>query len=137
MLLQNFQVDSNGISLNWQGHNLDLHNCFNFQHIHYDIQLQQITLTWLRSPEKWAQQAPLPVLKLLFSAVTFFRAKERSTDYPSTEDECLMHISFHPVESRDDFDSIYINNSPTDDLTFYFQSEWGFKINASTVELRP
>jgi hypothetical protein len=31
MRLENFARDSDGISLNWQGHNLDLRNCFDFE----------------------------------------------------------------------------------------------------------
>lgn len=58
-------------------------------------------------------------------------------EYPFTEDNCLMSVSFHPVELRDEFDSISLSNSPIDDLTFFFQSEWDFKINAAAVELQP
>lgn len=137
MKLENFQLDDDGISLNWQGQNLDLHNCFNFQHLHYNIQLRQVELLWLRSAEEWAKNTVLPGLKLLFKDVLFFRVKERDIEFPFTEDDCLMGLSFHPVELRDDFDSISIGYSPTDDLTFFFQSEWGFKINAATVELHP
>ncbi|MGI4865313.1 MAG: hypothetical protein ACRYFZ_15435 [Janthinobacterium lividum] len=137
MELKNFQVASDGISLNWQGHTLDLHNCFNFQSIYYNVGLRQVELAWLRSPEEWAESTVVPSLKLVFDSVSFFRVKERDEELPFTEDDCLLSISFHPVESRHEFDSISLGSSPTDDLTFYFQSEWGFKINAATVELLP
>jgi hypothetical protein len=137
MQLLNFQLNSDAISLSWQGYDLDLHNCFDFQSIRYSIQSRQIELFWLRSPEKWAKGTTLPGLTLIFSEVSFFRVKERDIEYPLTEDSCLLSASFHPVELRDEFDSISLNSSPTDDLTFFFQSEWGFKINATTVELIP
>jgi len=137
MHLRNFQVGSDGISLIWQGQYLDLHNCFDFQSFHHDVQFRRVELCWLRSPKEWAKDVALSGLKLIFSEVFFLRAKERDTDYPFEEDNCLMSLSFHPIESRDEFDSISLSSSPTDDLTFYFQSEWGFKINAAAVELQP
>ena len=124
MKLENFEVDGDGISLNWQGHNLDLHNCFNFQSIRYDVTFRQVELIWRRSPEEWAKRTVLPGLTLVFKSVTFFRVKERDTEFPFTEDNCLMGVSFHPAELRDDFDSVSLSSSPTDHLTFFFQSEW-------------
>ena len=137
MKLENFQIDGDGISLNWQGQNLDLHNCFNFQSLHYKVALQQVELTWQRSPAAWAKNTALPGLTLIFKDVTFFRVQERDNEYPFTEDDCLCSVSFHAVESRNEFDTISLSNSPTDDLTFFFQSEWGFKINAVSAELLP
>jgi hypothetical protein len=137
MQLQNFQLSSDGISLEWQGYDLDLHNCFEFERLTYNLPLKQIEASWLRSPEEWAKGTVLPGLTLVFNEVSFFRVKERDPEYPLTEDNCLMSASFHSVELRDEFDSISFSNSPDDDLTFFFQSEWGFKINAATVELQP
>jgi hypothetical protein len=137
MQLKNFQLSSDGISLEWQGHDLDIHNCFDFERLTYNLPLRQIEASWLRSPEEWAKGTVLPGLTLVFDEVSFFRVKERDPEYPLTEDNCLLSASFHPVELRDEFDSIFLSNSPADDLTFFFQSEWGFKINAATVELQP
>jgi hypothetical protein len=137
MQLQNFQISGDGISLSWQGYELDLHNCFDFQSIHYNIRSRQIALLWLRSSEEWAKDTILSALTLLFSEVSFFCVKERDMEYPFTEDNCLLSVSFHPVELRHEFDSISLSSSLSDDLTFFFQSEWGFKINAATAELLP
>gem|GEM_PF-6525939 len=38
---------------------------------------------------------------------------------------------------RDDFASICEAFAPTDDLTLFFQSEWGIKVNAESAELVP
>jgi hypothetical protein len=137
MRLENFALDSDGISLNWQGHNLDLHNCFDFECVQYCLQHQQVTLLWIRSPEWWAKSTVLPGLRLIFKNVSFLRVKERDADYPLAEDGCLAGVSFHPVAMRDDFDSISVAFAPTDDITFFFQSEWGVKINAESAELIP
>ncbi len=137
MKLENFQVDADGISLNWQGQNLDLHNCFDFQSILYDVALRQVELTWQRSTEEWARNTTLSGLKLIFQSVSFFRVRERDAAFSFTEDDCLMNVSFHPSELRDEFDSVSRNSAPTDDLTFFFQSEWGFKINSAAVALVP
>ncbi|MGI4872723.1 MAG: hypothetical protein ACRYFX_16305 [Janthinobacterium lividum] len=137
MHLQNFQLYGDGISLEWEGHNLDLHNCFDFKSLDYNLPQQQMSLRWLRSPEAWAKSTPLPGLMLIFNNVTFLRVKERDPAYLLTDDTCLASISFHPVEAREEFDNIYFQTTPTDDLTFFFQSEWGIKVNAKTAELIP
>jgi hypothetical protein len=69
MKLENFEVDKDGISINWQGHNFDLHNCFNFQNVRYDAALRQVILIWLRSSEEWAKQTTLPGLTIVFKSV--------------------------------------------------------------------
>ena len=137
MQLANFTLDRDGISLNWQGHNLDLHNCFDFESLQYKPLSQQVTLHWVRSAERWAKNTVLTGFKLAFKNVTFFRVRERDAAYPLTEDCCLMSMSFHPVAARDEFDTIYFSHSSDDDLTFFFQSEWGIKISAAAVALIP
>lgn len=71
MQLLNFQIGRDGISLHWQGHYLDLHNCFDFQHLTYNVQLRQVEVNWLRSPEEWAKGTALLGLTLIFSEVSF------------------------------------------------------------------
>jgi len=51
MQLRNFQLGRDGIPLEWQGHYLDLHNCFDFERFTYSVPLRQIALFWLRSPK--------------------------------------------------------------------------------------
>ena len=135
MKLQNFTLGQDGISLNWDGHNLDLHNDYDFKSLCYELTLKQVALSWEKSAQPWVSDAALAGLQLVFKNVSFWRVKERDVACPFTEDNCLMHLSFHPVTARDEFDSISLESSPTDDLTFFFQSEWGIKLNAETVEL--
>ena len=137
MTLLNFSLGSDGISLDWNGHGLDLHNNFDFHGLHYALPERQLELTWLRSPEKWARHEQLPGLMLLFKHVNFFRVKERDSAYPPTEDDCICNVAFHPSTARDEYDNIYLETAPSDDLTFFFQSEWGIKVNAETAELIP
>ena len=135
MELQNFAIDPDGISLNWQGHNLDLHNCYDFRSLRYELALRQVELVWQKSPQPWAATAPLAGLRLVFKNVHFFRVKECDAGFPFTEDDCLTGVSFHPVELRNDFDSLSVGFSSADDLTFFFQSEWGIKLNADAATL--
>ena len=135
MHVENFALGSDNISLNWQGHNLDLHNDFDFEALKYNPLRRQAILSWMRSSAQWVEKAALPGLKLIFKNVSFFHVKERDTTFPLEEDKQLQSVSFHPIAARDDFDSIYLQSSPADDLTFFFQSEWGIKINAGSVEL--
>ena len=39
MQLKNFQLGSDVISLEWQGYDLDLHNCFEFERFTYNVRL--------------------------------------------------------------------------------------------------
>ena len=137
MHLKNFALGSDGISLDWQEHNLDLHNCFDFEALHYNPLHRQAELSWVRSPEQWAENMALPRLKLVFNNTHFFRVRERAAAFSLEEDKSIQSVSFHPTETREDYDSIYPQASPTGDLTFFFQSEWGIKINAESVELVP
>jgi hypothetical protein len=137
MELQNFELAKDGISLNWQGYNLDLHNNFDFESLHYNLFKNQVALVWVKSPETWAKKTVLPGLTLLFTNVHFLVVKERDAAQPYAEDSGLMHVSFHPAALRNEFDSISLAPSPGDDLTFFFQSEWGIKINAEVAELIP
>jgi hypothetical protein len=137
MYLKNFAIGGDYISLEWQAHNLDLHNNFDFKSVHYDLELKQLELVWLRSTEKWAKNENLPGLMLVFNGVHFFLVKERDPEYPFSEDSCLCNISFHPTSAREEFDNFYQTIGPGDDLTFFFQSEWGIKVNAEAAELLP
>jgi len=137
MHLEKFALGSDSISLNWQEHNLDLHNCFDFEALHYNPLHRQAELSWVRSPEQWAENMALPRLKLVFNNTHFFRVRERAAAFSLEEDKSIQSVSFHPTKTREDFDSIYPQSSSTGDLTFFFQSEWGIKINAESVELVP
>ena len=134
MHLENFALGNDGISLSWQSHNLDLHSCFDFESLQYNLLHRKVELSWVRSPAQWATNTALLGLKLIFKNVSFFHVKERDSAFPE-EDKLLQSVSFHPIEARGDFDSIYLQSLPTDDLTFFFESEWGVKINAASVEL--
>lgn len=138
MELLNFELYGDGISLEWQGSNFDLHNNFNFEGFNYNLPLRQLKLVWRRSTGAWAKNAALLGLTLVFQNVSFLKVKERDGEYPFTEDDCLCNISHHPTEMRDEFDSVMLGkSSPGDDLTLSFQSEWGIKINSETVEFIP
>ena len=137
MTLLNFGLSSDGIALLWQGYELDLHNNFNFHSLRYTLPAQKVELRWVRSSEEWARHEQLPGLMLVFKQVNFFRVKERDHAYPPTEDDCLCHASFHPPTAREEYDTIYLKTTPDDDLTFFFQSEWGIKENAESAELIP
>ena len=105
MHLKNFELGGDGISLEWQAEYLDLHNNFDFQSFNYDLRLNKLTLTWLRSTEKWAKDVELLGLILVFNQVSFFRVKERDSANPFNEDNCLSNVSFHPTSARDEFDN--------------------------------
>ena len=135
MELTNFALVGDGISLAWDGRELDLHNEFTFHALNYFPALRWLQLTWTHATTEAAENAAPNSLTLLFRDVTFFRLKERAAAYPFTEDDCLTNISFHPVAARNEFNSIHPTATAGADLTFLFVSEWGLKVNAATAEL--
>lgn len=135
MTLENFAFGNDNISIEWKGVYLDLHNCFDFSGLQYQVSDQAVFLCWQRSPESWAQSTPITGFKLVFNQVVYFRITSRDAEYPFSEDTCLRDLSFVPQAERDDFDNVYSlkDRTQSDDLKFVFQSEFGIKLNAHTV----
>lgn len=101
-----------------------------------------LRLSWRKSPEEWANREPWAELHLVFEGVSFLRLKERGPKYPCSEDDCLLHICRTPPEMRAsqdaaEFENINFNEDaqPDYDQLLYFQTEWGLKINVTTVRL--
>lgn len=138
MVLLNFRLGTDGISLEWENQYLDIHNCYEFRTLHFNVLQSELLLEWAVSEEAWAARETLSGLILQFKGVCYLAVKPRDVDYPKTDDSCLSNISFHAIEQRDEFDSITLGvPSETDDLTFFFESEWGLKVNAARAEFIP
>ena len=136
MKLTNFHINNDNIALNYNGHYLDIHNNYDFRGFNLDTLSNQLELKWTRSNEEWANEK-LCGFKLVFQNVTFLKIKERDSGLPFTEDTCMNFICFSPQNMRNDFGG-YVepqNVTEEDDLNINFESEQGFKINSSLVEL--
>ncbi|KAA9339530.1 hypothetical protein F0P96_02620 [Hymenobacter busanensis] len=138
MELLNFRICGSyiGIESPETGH-IDLHNNFDFEHLHFEPTTGTLKLSWQNSKGLWAKRVPWSILGLNFTGVTYLHIKERDPEYPFTEDAALANICHTPPNARDEFETVYFNEDakPDYDLTLYFQSEWGLKVNAATVRL--
>ena len=139
MQLLNFEVGGQNIDLEWPDDGYaDLHNDYNFRQLTYVPAERRLTLYWQKSSASWAKYAPARALHLIFEGVSYVQVKARDPEYPISEDDCLQNICRTPPEVRDEFENIYFNEDAQHsyDLTLYFQSEWGIKVNADTVRLQ-
>ncbi|WP_022822784.1 hypothetical protein [Hymenobacter norwichensis] len=139
MQLLNFAIGRQNIDLEWPDDGYaDLHNHYDFSQLTYVPAEARLILSWQKSSGEWAKNAAAQTLYLLFEGVGYMQVKARDPDYPLSEDACLQSICRTPTESRDEFENIYFNVDAQHsyDLTLYFQSEWGIKVNADTVRLQ-
>ena len=138
MVLLNFSLGADAISLEWENQYLDVHNCYNFRTLHLNVLQSDLVLEWHVSEEAWAASEPISSFLLHFKDVSYFTVKPRDADCTISDDSCLSSFSFHAIEQRHEFDSITVGIPLlTDDLTFFFESEWGFKVNARSCEFIP
>lgn len=139
MQFLNFSLGRQNIDLEWpDGGYADLHNDFTFDSLHFEPSRATLILTWRKSPGEWAQRVPWQTLRLHVTGVSCLRMQERDPGFPLTEDDCLSDIWLMPTSLRDDFENVCDSSKMNSDydLALRFQSEWGLKINAATVELQ-
>ena len=143
MQFLNFSIGGSYIDLQWpESGYADLHNAYDFTSLHFEPSPARLRLSWRKSAESRAKQEPWTELHLQFEGVSYLDVQARDPEYPFSEDGCLMHLCRTPPERRGtkdraEFENIYFNKDarPDYDLLLYFQSEWGLKVNAATVEL--
>lgn len=137
MNLKNFNINEDNISLLYNGQYLDIHNCYNFRGFQFDNLTRTLALTWTRSVEEWSSEERCG-FQLSFKQVTYFKVRERDSEIPYTEDNCLSFIGFLEQEMRDDFDSYKPNKNikDTDDLNINFESDQAIKVNSAFVEFK-
>ena len=138
MVLLNFRLGADAISLEWGNQHFDIHNCYDFRTLHFDVLQNELALEWRVSEEAWAASETLSGFLLCFKDVSYLAVKARDAACPIMDDSCLSSFSFHAIEQRDEFESITLGIPfATDDLTFFFESEWGLKVNARSGEFIP
>ena len=91
MIAENFSwIDS--IYLHIDGMDLDLHNCFDFRRLHYDIATQTVMLEWFKNSGKWVPENMPETLKLTMKEVSQFEFRPREGEMPFTEGCCGQPI---------------------------------------------
>jgi len=133
MNLTNFKIEDTFSSIEVDGRHRDLHNNFRFSSLEYNIARQELTLLWFRRDEDWVASDDPSELKIVFSSVSLFKAKERDSDCPYTEDDCLSTIGFIGNDMLQEIEG-YAYCNPTleaNHLNFSFESGFAVKISAN------
>lgn len=90
---RNFKI-VHGIYLVQAGHELDLHNNFDFKELHYSIEERKLVLNWERSRGDWVSHEMPQYLSMEFTGVSEFRFLPRDSEVPHTEDDCVNSIGY-------------------------------------------
>jgi len=92
-MTRNFEI-RNGIYLVQPPHELDLHNSFAFQGLHYSVQERTLLLSWRRSQVEWVAPGSPSSLSIEFREVSEFRFEPRDSELPFTEDDCVSTFGY-------------------------------------------
>lgn len=132
MDLTNFKVEDTFSSVEVDGAHRDLHNNFSFRGLEYNVLKQELVLQWHRRDEDWVASDDPAKLKIVFSSVSLFKAKERDADCPYSEDDCLSTIGFIGNDMLQEIEG-FAHCNPTSEanhLNLSFQSGFALKIAA-------
>ena len=111
----------------------DLHNCFNFVGLDYDVALSTLRLRW--KPSSYAPPDEHRAITVTFQQVTHFSAQPRDPAMPFTEDDCLSDICFvAPDAPTSDCYSTDVPPTPDMHYVFTFMSRFSFRVHADNAQ---
>jgi len=93
MKTKNFKISQN-IYIVTNGHELDLHNNYDFCGFAFDGMQQSLRLSWQKTKGEWVQANDPPTLELRAIGVRSFQVTPRDPKLPFSEDNCLSDIAF-------------------------------------------
>ena len=133
MKLEGFKLHS--IYLDTEIESFDLHNCFNFVGLDYDISSRTLRLRW--TPSSYAPLGERRTITVIFQQVTHFSAEPRDPATPFTEDDCLESICFAQPDSPT-ASCFEAQSAPTADVhyVFSFMSGFSFRVSADTAQYK-
>lgn len=73
---------------------LDIHNCYDFRRLTYDVTARTIKLEWKRSTGEWVDQALPGIVEISLTGVDYLRLEPRDPEQPFTEDDCLSSFGY-------------------------------------------
>jgi hypothetical protein len=76
------------------GHELDLHNNFDFQGVDYAIQNRTVRLQWRKGLGEWVPKDDPSEVSLTYADVSRFEFHPRDPGMPFTEDDCLSDAGY-------------------------------------------
>lgn len=137
MKLTNFTIANDYIALEAESEYYDLHNCFDFQRLEYNVIERKLELCWIRNTGDWVKSTEPMELRVIFHGVYLFKTRERDLETPFTEDDCLNTIGFTSDKLIESMDS-YVSNSTSSGCTHLlidFMSGFSIKIGADSATL--
>ena len=114
----------------------DLHNNFDFIGLSYDLLNRKIELSWVKSKGTWVSEDGPDSLSLKFLGVSLFKCKERDSDVPYSEDDCLSSMGFIHNDMINEIEG-FAHIEPKPDachLNISFMSGFAIKIASDIVE---
>ncbi len=117
-----------------QGHELDLHNNYDFQGVEYSIEERSASLHWRRGDGDWIPTESPTLIELRYQGVERFEFHRRDPEMPFTEDDCLANAGYWT--DKDWADGVF--DTPADPeidwlRAFQFQSGAVILIQADTA----
>jgi len=138
MNLANFLLSDDFIAIEVEGSYYDLHNNFDFVGVSYNVPSNIVVLSWVKATGSWVPENSPNELELVFSGVTVFKCKERDSDAPQSENNCLDSLGFIGNDLIDQVDGFASNKSTVDacHLNFTFSSGFAIKIGSESAKCR-
>lgn len=111
------------IHIRFDGQDYDLHNNFDFRQFTYDPNRQLLILDWELGNGDWIPQGQPNRIRLRLKGVTQFSFRERNSEMPFSEDDCLASFGYD-CDSDWTEGQFWTDKSPEDDWrwSFIFQS---------------
>ncbi len=85
---------SDSICIKTAGRELDLHNCFCFRSVTYDVAARSVKLIRERWNDDSVEKTLPKFIEISMTDVDFFRAHPRNPEQPFTEDDCLSSFGY-------------------------------------------
>jgi len=136
MKLANFSIAKDFIAVEIDGVYYDLHNNFDFIGLSYDLLNRRMELSWVKSKGTWVSEDSSDSLSLKFLGVSLFKCKERDSDVPYSEDDCLSAMGFIHNDMIDEIEG-FAHIEPKPDachLNISFMSGFAIKIASEIAE---
>lgn len=138
MKLTNFKLAGDNIAFEQNENYYDIHNNFDFISFNYSLAKREIVLNWVKGTGNWVPNNSPKSIHLIIRGISLFKAKERDTDMPFTEDDCLSSIGFLWNDMIEEMGG-YHSHEPKENcthLSIEFMSGLALKIGADSALLK-
>lgn len=131
----NFELFEN-YAINFEGRQIDIHNDYDFVTFDYDVVSQTLKLNWKRSNQNGSKSDELSGFSLVHFEVNYLNITPRDFKAASSDDTCLLDLTFFPSSERDISDSLMIQNLPhnLDDILYTFAGGQTIRVNCKEIK---